>query len=64
MKEINREEEAKRRLETLLVFHEPDSDEGTPLANFQAEQIKLQNKIEEKDDKIEDMKTKLNLPRC
>ena len=53
----------KGKLETELAFHEPNSDNEVPLANFQNRQTQLQDKIAEKEDKIDEIKSKLNLLR-
>ena len=52
----------KRKLEIELIFHEPDSDNEVPLADFQNRHTELQHKIAEKEDKIDVMRSKLNLP--
>ena len=50
----------KGKLETELAFHEPNSDNEVPLANFQNRQTELQDKIAGKEGKIDEMRSKLN----
>ena len=59
-KDILDQEEKKRKLETELVFAEPNDE--VPLANFQQLRSDLQERIAEKEDQIEVLKSELDLP--
>ena len=61
-KDVLDQEEKKRKLETELVFAEPNSDDEEPLANFQQLRSDLQERIAEKEDQIEVLKSELDLP--
>ena len=61
VKEMQDQEEEKRMLETELVFNELNSDDE-PLANFQQMRTDLQDRIAEKEDRIEALRSQLDLP--
>ena len=61
-KDVLDQEEKKRKLETELVFAEPNSDDEEPLANFQQLRSDLEERIAEKEDQIEVLKSELDLP--
>ena len=61
IKDIHKQEEEVRQLETQLVFNEPNSD-AEPLADFQRNQQTFRDKLHELEDELEEMRNNLELP--